>query len=64
MRSGHPPFGSASKKDPYYKLYMKKPKKWWKFHAKSKATGYYDAQFMDLMTKMFKYKPEERLTLE
>lgn len=32
MRSGHPPFGTATAKDPYYKLFMKKPKRWWKFH--------------------------------
>ena len=64
MKSGHPPFNKAHKTDPYYKLFMKKPKKFWRFHAKSKSKGYYSEEFMDLITKMFSYDPKNRLTLE
>ena len=53
MRSGHPPFGEATKKDPHFRVFMKKPKRWWKFHEKSKTEDYYTPEFMDLMTKMF-----------
>jgi len=64
MKSGHPPFNKAHKSDPYYKLFMKKPKKFWRFHAKSKPKGYYSEEYMDLLTKMFSYDPKNRLTLD
>ena len=64
MRSGHPPFGSATISDPYYKLFSKKPKKFWKFHEKTLGKGYYSKEFKDLLNKMFAYKPKDRLTLK
>ena len=57
-------YNKAHKSDPYYKLFMKKPKKFWRFHAKSKAKDYYSEEFMDLLTKMFSYDPKNRLTLD
>ena len=30
--SGHPPFVNASRKDPYYQMFMKYNSKFWKFH--------------------------------
>jgi len=36
MKSGTPPFGRASMKDSYYRLFMKKPDRFWFVHSKNK----------------------------
>ena len=64
MKSGHPPFGAAKKTDPYYKLWLKKHKKFWKFHEKSLGKGYYSDDFKALLDKMFEFEKEDRLTAE
>ena len=64
MKSGHPPFGMANKSDPYYKLFLKKPKKFWKFHEKTLGKGFYSNDYKVLLTKMFSYNPKKRPTID
>merc|ERR1712091_829790 len=64
MKSVHPPFNKAHSSDPYYKMFCKKPKEFWKFHSRSKEKKFYSKDFIKLVTKMFAYKPEDRPTLD
>jgi serine/threonine protein kinase len=64
MKSGHPPFGSATKSDNYYKAFMKKPKKFWKVHSKNHEKGFYSKEFKDLVTGMLQYDSSKRFNIE
>jgi len=66
MRSQQPPWVQASQKDAYYKRFLNKPKRFWKFNSNNKPgkKSYYNEDFKDLINQMFKYNPEERLTVD
>ena len=53
------------KKDPYYKMFIQKPSKFWKFNCKSKKDpNYYCKEFIDLVDRMFQLDPKNRLNLQ
>jgi len=54
MKSGTPPFTRATKKDAYYKLFLKKPDRFWFIHSKNKPgkMDFYSKDFRNLITKM------------
>lgn len=67
MYTGIPPFEKAAFKDPYYKTLLKnKFKTFWKAHSKGKPgkRKFFEPEFKDLIQKMLKLKPAERLSIE
>lgn len=66
MVAQHPPFGSASAKDPHYKLLStNRTDVFWKVHTKRKQGGidYFSESFRDLVQSMLAYNPHERPSL-
>lgn len=66
MVAQHPPFGSASSKDPHYKLLStNKVDTFWKVHCKCKPGGikFFSESFKSLVTSMLSYNPHERPSL-
>lgn len=65
--SGHPPFGAAIAKDPYYKTLAKEHyDTFWNAHSKNKPGGnnYFSPEFKDLMNQMLKLDPDNRLDMD
>jgi serine/threonine protein kinase len=64
MYAGSPPFEKADPRDYYYKMHVnKKQEAFWASHSKRRPIGFFSPAFIDLLNKMFAYKPEERPTL-
>lgn len=66
MVAQHPPFGSASSKDPHYKLLStNKVDTFWKVHSKNKPNReeFFSESFKSLITSMLSYNPHERPSL-
>lgn len=60
MATQHPPFIRAEPGDKYFKkIYDGNWKKFWQVHSEENLSP----SFIDLMTKMLAYRPNERLTL-
>ena len=67
MIAQHPPFSSATPKDPYYKcLAANRADIFWKTHGKSKEGGidFFSPEFRDLFEKMVALDPNARLTID
>ena len=67
MLAQHPPFGSATPKDPYYKcLALNKDELYWKAVCKNKDNGvcFFSDEFKDLFSKMVQLDPSKRLSIE
>lgn len=66
MVAAHPPFATAQLEDPFYKcFYNGKEDLFWKTHCSTKlgCDSFFSADFKDMMTKMLKPEPTDRLTL-
>ena len=66
MVAQHPPFGSASSKDPHYKLLStNKVDTFWKVHSKNKPNReeFFSESFKSLIISMLSYNPHERPSL-
>ena len=64
MVAAHPPFTSAEAEDPFYKcLAENNSDKFWRAHCNTKPNGrsYFSDQLKDLITKMLKPSPSQRL---
>ena len=67
MVAKHPPFGSATPKDPYYKcLAASRDDIFWKNHCKNKENGvsFFSDDFKDLFSKMVQLDPSKRLSID
>ena len=67
MVTKHPPFGSATPKDPYYKcLAANRDDIFWKAVCKNKENGnsFFSDDFKDLFSKMVQLDPSKRLSIE
>jgi len=67
MIAQHPPFSSATPKDPYYKcLAANRPDIFWKTHGKTKegGAGFFSDEFKDIFEKMVALDPNSRLTID
>lgn len=67
MFTQHPPFNKAVPEDPFFKLVcINRTDVFWKAHARNKPGGeaFFSEEFMDLVTAMIQYEPENRPTLE
>lgn len=60
LATQHPPFTKADPQDKYFKkIYEEKWSQFWEVHSDSQLSE----SFIDLMTKMLAYKPEDRLSI-
>jgi serine/threonine protein kinase len=67
MVTQHPPFTKAIPDDPYYKLIcINRLDIFWKAHARNKPNGeaFFSENFMNMISSMLAYNPDERLTME
>lgn len=67
MLTQHPPFTKAIPDDPYYKLIcIGKQDIFWKAHSRNKPDGeaFFSENFKDLITRMLKLEPSDRMTIE
>lgn len=64
MKAGIPPFGEANLNDPYYKLFNRKARSFWKVHGKQHEKGFYSKEYQDLLNKMLTYEPKDRLDIQ
>jgi len=67
MVAQHPPFSSATPKDPYYKcIAANRADIFWKTHCKSKEGGvkFFSDDFKDLFEKMVALDPNARLSID
>lgn len=64
--SQHPPFKNATANDKHYRLLVNKPDLYWKYQCRIKQEGedFYSEEVKDLITKLLKFKPENRVTME
>lgn len=59
--SGHPPFSLAKASDSYYGLIcMNNHEKFWHFHSRKKAPGFYSDDFKNLINAMLAFDPTQR----
>ena len=64
LYAGHPPFFEAKQTDEFYKwLYYGQARKFWSRHQQYHPEGFFDPDFMNLMTLMFSYHPSNRPTI-
>lgn len=67
MLTARPPFRTAQKEDPYYKLLIgKRADLFWQAQAAADDDGrdIYSSEFKNLFEKMCAFNPKDRLTLE
>lgn len=67
MIAQHPPFSSATPKDPYYKcIAANRADIFWKTHGKSKegGAGFFSDDFKDIFEKMVALDPNSRPTID
>jgi serine/threonine protein kinase len=67
MVAQHPPFSSATPKDPYYKcIAANRSDIFWKTHCKSKKGGleFFSEEFKDIFEKMVSLDPNSRLSID
>lgn len=50
-------------KDAHYKYLIKKTNTYWASITRNKRKGFFSDDFKDLIGKMFKYNPKDRLTI-
>lgn len=66
MKTGHPPFLTATAADPYFKLLAaNRSSKFWYEYSKvhEEDLGFFGDDFMDLLTGMFQYNPKQRYSM-
>ena len=66
MVAAHPPFISAQPHDPFYRhISDGNPQNFWKTHEKNKigGEGFFSEELKDLIEKMLKTEPSERLNI-
>jgi serine/threonine protein kinase len=65
LYTGHPPFNCANPlRDPHYKILADGlVDKFWETHAKSKQPGFFEKEFVDLLTHMLAPNPTSRLSI-
>ena len=62
--SGHPPFHEAKLDDPYYRVFIKKPIKFWNFHSNQGHKKEYSENFINLLTKMLALNASDRFNID
>jgi serine/threonine protein kinase len=65
MYAGCPPFERTNDSDPYFKLLkVKEFDKFWKYHERRRAPGYFSDGFRSVFIHMAAYDPKERPTIQ
>jgi serine/threonine protein kinase len=65
MKTGTTPFIRSVRSDCAFQLFHKKPVVFWDLFSEMKGKkNFYSNSFMDLISKMLKYRPDKRINLE
>jgi serine/threonine protein kinase len=65
MYTGHPPFNSATRTDPFYfKYFVLNPDKFWALHSKHNSKKTFSENFKSLISGMLKFRSSGRFTVK